>query len=182
MPQYVPKVFKNMKNIHCTIDCTEFSVQTLRNFARQGNTYFSYKHTNTFKCLIAVSPNGSACFLSDLYEGDIGDVELFKDRGILKHINPGDIILADRGFTVQELLNPLRAHLKIPAFLKGRNNISAGEELEICKIAKARIHVECFNEQFRLIGNKIPFSLSPMAAQMVIVGCALVNFQTTLCK
>ena len=115
--RYVPKVFKNMKNIRCTVDCTEFSVQTSRNFARQGNTYSSYKHTNTFKCLIAVSPNGSACFVSDLYEGDIGDVELFKDCGILKHINPGDIMLADRGFTVQELLNPLRAHLKIPAFL-----------------------------------------------------------------
>ena len=183
--RYLPKVFKNMKNIRCTVDCTEFAVQTSRNFARQGNTYSSYKHTNTFKCLIAVSPNGSACFVSDLYEGDIGDVELFQNCGILKHINPGDIILADRGFTVQELLNPLRAHLKIPAFLKGRKNLSAREKLETRKIAKARIHVERFNErlkQFRLIGKKIPLSLSPMATQTVVVGCGLVNFQTTLCK
>ena len=67
--------------------------------------------------------------------------------------------------------------------LKGRKNLSAGKELETRKIAKARIHVERFNErlkQFRLIGKKIPLSLSPMATQMVIVGCALVNFQTTL--
>ena len=46
-----------------------------RNFARQGNTFSSYKHTNTFKCLIAVTPNGGACFVSDLFEGDIDDVK-----------------------------------------------------------------------------------------------------------
>ena len=172
----LPKVFKTMKNIRCMIDCTEFAVEMSRNFARQGNTYSSYKHTNTFKSLIAVTPNGSACFVSELYEGDINDVEIFRDSGILKHILPGDIILADRGFTVQELLHPLRAKLKIPAFLKGRQSLSAAEELETRRIAKARIHIERFNQrlkQFRLIGRKIPLSLSPIATQMVVVGCAL---------
>ena len=93
--------------------------------------------------------------------------------------------MADHGFTVQHLLNPLNAQLKIPSFLKGRENLSAAEELESRKIAKARIHVERFNErlkQFCLIGKKIPLSLSPIATQMVVVGCGLVNFQTVLCK
>ena len=61
--------------------------------------------------------------------------------------NSDDIIMADRGFTVQHLLNPLHAQPKIPSFLKGRESLSAAEELESRKIAKARIHVE----QFRLI-------------------------------
>lgn len=151
----------------------------------KGTLIHHTKHSNTFKCLIAVTPNGGACFVSHLYEGDIGDVQIFKESGILKHINPDDIILADRGFTVQHLLNPLHAHLKIPAFLKGRGNLSAAEELETRKIAKARIHVERFNErlkQFRLIGRKIPLSLAPLATQMVVVACGLVNFQSTLCK
>jgi hypothetical protein len=120
-----------------------------------------------------------------MYEGDIGDVKIFEESGILRYINPGDIILADRGFTVQHLLNPLQAHLKIPAFLKGRASLSAAEELETRKIAKARIHVERFNErlkQFRLVGRKIPLSLAPLATQMVVVASGLVNFQSTLCK
>ena len=33
------------------------------------------------KCLIAVSPNGAACFVSDLYEGNIDDVEIFRQCG-----------------------------------------------------------------------------------------------------
>lgn len=185
MSRFLPKVFKTMKKVRCIVDCTEFAVETPRNFAQQGNTYSSYKHTNTFKCLIAVTPNGGACFVSDLYEGDISDVQIFKECGILKHINPGDVILADRGFTVQHLLNPLHAYLKIPSFLKGRSNLSAAEELETRKIAKARIHVERFNErikQFRLIGRKIPLSLAPLATQMVVVASGLVNFQNILCK
>jgi hypothetical protein len=122
MLRYLPRVFKTMRKNQCVVDCTEFSVQTSHNFARQGNTYSSYKHTNTFKCLIAVTPSGGACFVSDLFEGDIDDVRIFEECGILKHINPDDIVMADRGFTVQHLLNPLHAQLKIPSFLKGREN------------------------------------------------------------
>ena len=39
----LPKVFKMMRNVRCIVDCTEFSVQRSRNFARQENTY---PHTN----------------------------------------------------------------------------------------------------------------------------------------
>ena len=118
--RFLPKVFKTMKNIRCIVDCTEFRVECSRNFARQGNTFSSYKHTNTFKCLIAVTLSGGACFVSDLFEGDIDDVRTFKESGLLKHLKPYDLVLADRGFTVQDLLNPLQVQLKIPSFLKGR--------------------------------------------------------------
>ncbi|CAH3175502.1 unnamed protein product [Porites lobata] len=123
------------------------SVECSRNFARQGNTFSSYKHTNTFKCLIAVTPNGGACFASDLFEGDIDDIQIFRDCGIMKYLEPYDVVLADRGFTVRELLNPLQVELRIPSFLKGRGSLSAAEELETRQIAKARIHVERFNER-----------------------------------
>ena len=51
--------------------------------------------TQTFKCLIGVTPHGGACFVSDLFEGDIDDVKIFEDSGIMKHIRPNDLILAD---------------------------------------------------------------------------------------
>ena len=84
--RHLPQVFKTMRKIWCVVDCTEFSVQTSHDFARQGNTYSSYKHTNTFECLIAVTPSGGACFVSDLFEGGIDDVRIFQECGILKHI------------------------------------------------------------------------------------------------
>ena len=100
------------------MDCTEFRLDTYRNFARQGNTYSSYKHANTFKCLIAVTPNGGSCCVLDLYEGAIPDVEIFEESGILKHIELQDVILVDRGFTVQDLVHPLQAYIKFLLFWK----------------------------------------------------------------
>ena len=183
--RFIPRVFKAIKNIRCIVDCTEFRVECSRNFARQGNTFSAYKHTNMFKCLIAVTPNGGACFVSDLYEGDIDDIAIFIESGILKHLEPGDLVMADRGFTVRELLNPRQVQLMIPAFLKGRKSLTAAEELETRPIAKARIHVERFNErlkQFRLVSRKLPLSLAPLATQLVVVAACLVNFLGTLCK
>ena len=69
--------------------------------------------------MIAVFPNGGACYVSDLLQGNVSDTEIFSESGILKHIEPQDVILADKGFNVQDPLNPLQAKVKIAAFLQG---------------------------------------------------------------
>ena len=181
---FIPKVFKAMQNIYCTVDCTEFKIECWRNFARQGNTFSSYTHCNILKCLIAVTPNSGACFVLDLFEGDINDVQIFKECGNLRYLHPGDVVMADGGLTGRGLLNPRQVTLTIPS-LKGRTSLTAAEELETWRIAKARTHVEHFNErlkQFRLVESKLPSSLAPLSTQLVVVAACLVNFQETLCK
>ena len=130
-----------MQNIYCTVDCTEFKIECWRNFARQGNTFSSYTHCNILKCLIAVTPNSGACFVSDLFEGDINDVQIFKECGNLRYLHPGDVVMVDDGLTARGLLNPRQVTLTIPS-LKGRTSLTAAEELETWCIAKARTHVE----------------------------------------
>ena len=68
------------------------------------------------KCLIAITPTGGTCFVSDLFAGSIDDVRIFEESGILNFINPGDTIMVDRGFTVQHLLAPKQATVYIPPF------------------------------------------------------------------
>ena len=95
------------------------------------------------------------------------------------------MLLVDKGFTVQDLLLSRQATIKIPAFLGKRDSLTAEEEMSTRRIAKARIHVERFNERlkkFRLIGKVIPLSVGHLASQMVYVCCCLVNFQASLCK
>ena len=48
-----------------------------RNYSKQGNLYSSCKSHCTMKCLLAVNSNGAACFVSDLFEGSISDVDIF---------------------------------------------------------------------------------------------------------
>ena len=91
-------------------------------------------------------------------------MQIFEESGILKHLEPHGLILADRGFTVEHLVNPLQAKVMIPASLKGRKSFTAHVELESRKIAKAKIHIKRFNQllkQFKLVGRKkIPLTLS----------------------
>ena len=180
-------VFRKFKNIRCcSVEYTEFFCEMLQEYGRQGNNYSNYKHHCTMNCLIAVTPMGGACFVSDLFEGSVDDVRIFQDSGILNFINPaGDSILVDKGFTIQELLLPKQAKIFIPAFLGQRENFTKEEALLTKKIAKARICVERFNERlkkFRLLDQAIPLILSPIASQLVYVACCLVNFQDCLCK
>ena len=181
----LPKVFRPFKSIRASVDCTEFKCEMPRNYSQQGNLYSSYKSHCTMKCLIAVNPNGAACFVSDLYEGSITDVEIFKQCGIMNHINPNDAFLVDKGFTIQHLLLSKQATTFIPPFLGKRDKFTREEVLLTKQITKARIHVERFNERlekFRLLDRVIPLSLTPIASQLVFVGCCIVNFQDCLCK
>ena len=81
-------------------------------------------------------------------------------------------MLVDRGFTVQELLLSKQASIFIPPFLGGRERLTGEEELLTNKIAKARIHVERFNERlkkFRLIEGVVPMTLFPITNSLCSV-------------
>ena len=56
----------------------------------------------------------------------------------------GDLVLADRGFIIKDLLNKKRADLIIPPFLSGRSRLTSQEEMETKINANAHrpIHVE----------------------------------------
>ena len=158
----LPAVFRKFKNIRCILDCTEFYCETPRNYAHQGHHWSAYKHHTTMKCLVAILPTGGACFVFDVFEGSIDDVQIFKDSGILDYIRPGDSVMVDRGFTVQELLLPKQATIFIPPFLAGREKLSEEEEILTKRITKARIHVERFNERLKLSVVKWNYSFGPL--------------------
>ena len=183
MKAELPKCFKKYKNLRVIIDATEFFVQSPTHFEEQGNMYSSYKAKCTFKVLIGIAPKGSCVFVSNAYEGSISDNQLTIQSGFLDQINPGDLVMADRGFTIREMLQARGANLNIPPFLGKRSKFTAQEEAETKKIAKGRIHVERFIERlkkFRLFQKTIPLSLKPVFSQMVFVGCCLVNFQVPI--
>ena len=60
------------------IDCTEIFIRTPSSLNIQS-TWSSYKHHNTFKGLIGVSPTGACISVSSLYTGGISDKETLLD-------------------------------------------------------------------------------------------------------
>lgn len=64
----MPKSFKRLfPKTTCIIDCIEFLVEKPSNPTAQSQIYSSYKHRNTYKALIAISPSGAITFVSKLW-------------------------------------------------------------------------------------------------------------------
>ena len=82
--------------------------------------------------------------VSQLYEGSISDKEIVNRSGLLneKLWSDNDSIMADRGFTITDLLKPINVKLNIPSFLCGREQLTKDEVKESQTIASVRIHVE----------------------------------------
>ena len=80
MPTCFKQTFPKTRVI---IDCTEFLIEMPSSCRSQSVTFSNYKHHNTAKSLLGISPNGYPSFVSSLYVGRTGDKTLTNDCGIL---------------------------------------------------------------------------------------------------
>ena len=79
--------------------------------------YSSYKSHTTYKGNVVISPSGEIIHISSLFEGSISDKELVRQSGLLPLLQPGDQLMADKGFVIQDLLTPLGCEVVMPSFL-----------------------------------------------------------------
>ena len=99
----------------------------------QQLTFSNYKNHNTLKALVGISPSGAVCFVSDLYGGNISDKKLT--------VECGDLIMADRGFTIEDILPP-GVSLNVPPRMNESGQLTDNERTVTRRIASVRIHVE----------------------------------------
>ena len=98
------------------IDCFEIFINKPTNIKARNATWSQYKHHNTIKFLIGISPQGVIIFISKAWGGRNSDKYLTKNSKFLNNLLPGDFVLADRGFDIAESVGFYWAELKIPAF------------------------------------------------------------------
>lgn len=103
----------------CIIDCTEVHLQRPRKLMPRAQTFSSYKAHNTVKFLVAIAPNGYIMHVSKAYGGRASDKVIMRDCGIEDYLGRGDEVMADRGFTLEPLLEAQGVKLNMPAFTKG---------------------------------------------------------------
>ena len=137
---HMPKLFKQRyPTTRVIIDATEVFIQQPSLPELQQLTFSNYKNHNTYKGIIGISPSGAVTFVSKLFPGSTSDKELTRQCGLLGLLEPGDSVMADRGFDIMEDLAPIGVRLNIPPFLHGT---PAKELTETRGIASLRIHVE----------------------------------------
>jgi hypothetical protein len=91
--------------------------------------------------------------------------------------------MADRGFTIKDMLKELNIELNLPLFMEGKQQLTADQVQEGRKIASLRIHVERAIgriKTFRILQETIPIILARLTNQIVHVCAYLSNFHPGL--
>ena len=83
------------------IDCFELYIEKPGDLMSKAVTWSTYKHHNTVKFLISVTPQGTVSFVSKGYGGRVSDEFITEHYGYLDNLQPGDLVLADCGFIVE---------------------------------------------------------------------------------
>ena len=140
MPKCFQYSFGNKASV--IIDCFEIFIDRPSNLLARAQTFSNYKHHNTVKVLIGITPQGTIRFVSETWGGRTSDKFLTENCGILKLLKPEDVVMADRGFTIEESVWYYPAKLTIPAFTKGKSQLDPIYVKKTRGIANVRIHVE----------------------------------------
>lgn len=140
MPRSFLETFGN--SIAVIIDCFEMGIEKPSSLKAKAQTWSSYKYKNTVKYLIAITSQGVISFISQGWGGRTSDKHITENCSLLNNLLPGDVVLADRGFTISESLGFHCATFKTPAFTKGVPQLHPCTIEETRNIASVRIHVE----------------------------------------
>lgn len=166
-------------NLRVILDCTEIRCESPTSLTLHSEIFSSYKSTTTFKGLVGVAPCGAMTFISQLYTGSISDKEITKKSGILDLLEPGDEVMADKGFTIEDMLSSVGARLIIPPFKRAKQ-FSKQDCEKTQAIARLRILVERVIRRVKenhIWDSVVPLTLSGSINQIWHNCCFMINYQ-----
>ena len=174
------KVKEFCPTLRCIIDANEIYIELPKNPEAQQLTFSTYKNHNTLKSL-GISGDGAINFVSTSEGGSISNRDLTVKSGLpSKDWTKGDVLVADRGFEIQDDIAPMGVKLNIPPFLKVKRQFDEDELVETRRIAKFHIHVERAIERIKNhhILDYVPITLcsSGIIGQIFFVCAMLTNF------
>ena len=174
---------QNFPACRIIIDCTEVFIQRSKNLVARAQTYSNYKSHNTLKFLVGIAPSGAFTYISKSWGGRASDKTITLEDGLLEMLDHGDLVLADRGFLAAEELGVKGVSLAMPAFTKGKKQLSRKEVEKSRQLSRFRIHVERAIRRlkiYHIMSNKMPISLCRYANSIAVICAALCNLRGKL--
>ena len=179
---------ENFPNVRRIIDCVEFKVALPSSLTLHKMLYIDYKSHTTVKVLVGIVPGGGFSFFSFAFPGSISDKKITVNKSGLLNPDlwePGNELMADRRFTVERYLTPIRVKLIITSFLKGKSQFNEKEIVRSQQIANERIHVERMIQRlkcYHIFHRVIPLNMIGSLNQIISVCAILSNFQEPILK
>lgn len=176
---YCPHDFKRkFPSVRTIVDATEIPIKRPGAPIAQQSTFSTYKNKSTVKVVVGATPGGLISYLSPAYGGSTTDRQIIERSELLKMLEPGDSIMADKGFDIEDLLAAYKATLNIPTFFRKRNQISAQTLKKDRKLSSKRVHIE------RLIGLAKTYKIlkGPLNATEIILADDIIFVCFMLCN
>lgn len=174
------------RKVRVIFDCSEVFIDRPSALDSRASTWSHYKHHNTVKSFIAISPQGSITFISKSYGGRFSDKFITEDCGVLLKLEYDDVVLPDTGFLIAGSVGLCSARLRIPPFTRRKRQLSLSEVEYTRKIANVRIHVErvigLVRNKYQLLKSCLPVEVLRSSGsgecpvdKIAVVCCALTN-------
>lgn len=178
---YMPKSFKkHFPRTRVIVDGTEFKIDRPRNPRLQQSSFSTYKNTSTMKALIGCTPGGLISYVSPVYGGSTSDRQIVERSDLPKKCNSGDVLMADKAFTVQDICAPHNVTVATPTFVKGKGYLPHETIMKDRLLSKHRIHIERIIgllKTYKFLAGKLNHNYVPLASEIVAVIVMLCNFK-----
>jgi hypothetical protein len=174
----MPKCFSAYKCTRVVLDCYEIPVGKPKCITCRVRTYSHYKKGHTAKISMNITPSGLICKCTAAFGGRASDKVITAHTGIYELCDPGDGVMVDKGYAIEEECLDHMLVLIRPPFLRNNKKFTRAEAVRCAKIARARVHVERVIQRVRnyhILKNKIPWNLVPYLDDFVVIVSALVN-------
>lgn len=186
LPMCFQTYFENCVSIFGSF---EVYIERPSDLKAQAQTWSNYKQHNTVKFLISITPQGRISFVSKAWGGRVTDKHLTEHSGFLDKLLPGDLVLADRGFILEDSVGLFCAELAAPPITEGKKQLCRKEIGSAREISQVRIHVEnligMLRKKYTILGSTLPISLirveqngkveDSLIENIVVICCALCN-------
>lgn len=160
------------------LDCTELETEMPPGIEERNLRYSQYEGRCTLKYLIGVAPNGMITFISEGFRGRATDATLIVEATFLSLLEPGDVVLADKGFPgIHPNVGEQRATLVTPPF-ETSPQFTESEVGATYETASVRVHVERVIQRlnkFGILTRRIPYELTGYIDDILHVAAVITN-------
>ncbi|KAL0839830.1 hypothetical protein ABMA28_016457 [Loxostege sticticalis] len=177
---YTPENYEMFKNTRTIIDSTEVPICKPTNPLSQQATFSNYENKNTIKFLIGATPGGLISYCSDGYGGSTSDRQLIERSPLTKLCQAGDVIMADKGFNVQDIFASKNVAVKIPTFLRGSSQLSTYDLRKDRELSKRRVHIErliVLTKTYTILKSEMNSYYVPLTSKIFFLCVMLCNFR-----